>query len=77
MLEGRLHPFEGMLVAQKGVVVREEGSPRLTAEEIASMHWLNENVVGRLPKSWELSAAAAGDVATSGVISPETDAESE
>ncbi len=77
VLEGRLNPFEGMLVAQKGVVVREEGSPRLTAEEIASMRWLNENVVGRLPKSWELSAAAAGDVATSGVISPETDAESE
>ena len=77
VLEGRLHPFEGMLVAQRGVVVREEGSPRLTNEEIASMRWLNENIVGRLPKSWELSQAAAGDVATSGVISAETDAESE
>ena len=74
LLEGRLHPFEGMLVAQKGVVVRPEGSPRLTNEEIASMSWLNENVVGRLPKSWELSEGAAGDVATSGVISAETDA---
>jgi hypothetical protein len=41
------------------------------------MHWLNENVVGRLPKSWELSPAAAGDVATSGIISPATDAESD
>ena len=74
MLEGRLHPFEGMLVAQKGVVVREEGSARLTNEEIASMSWLNENVVGRLPKSWELSQGAADDVATSGVISAQTDA---
>jgi basic membrane lipoprotein Med (substrate-binding protein (PBP1-ABC) superfamily) len=77
LVEGRLHPFEGLLVAQKGVVVREEGSPRLSNEEIASMHWLNENVVGRLPKSWELSPAAAGDVATSGIISPATDAESD
>jgi hypothetical protein len=66
-----------MLVAQKGIVVREEGSPRLDNEEIASMRWLNENIAGRLPKSWEISEAAAGDVATSGVISPETDAESD
>ena len=74
LLEGRLHPFEGLLVAQKGVVVHDEGSPRLTNEEIASMSWLNENVVGRLPKSWELSPRAADDVAMSGVISAETDA---
>lgn len=52
------------------------GEPR-GGVKIASIRWLNENVVGRLPKSWELSQAAAGDVATSGVISPETDAESE
>lgn len=77
LVEGRLHPFEGMLVAQKGIVVREEGSLRLDNEEIASMRWLNENIAGRLPKSWEISEAAAGDVATSGVISPETDAESD
>lgn len=77
VLEGRLHPFEGLLVAQRGVVVREEGSPRLAGEEIASMRWLNENVVGRLPKSWELSPAGADAVAVSGVISAATDAESE
>ena len=72
--EGRVHPFEGMLVAQKGVVVRPDGSPRLSNEEIASMSWLNENVVGRLPKSWELSQAGADVVAASGIISDETDA---
>lgn len=38
------------------------------------MSWLNENVVGRLPKTWELTQGAASDVATSGVISAETDA---
>lgn len=74
LVEGRLHPFEGMLVAQGGQVIREEGSPRLTPEEIASMRWLNENVVGRLPKSWELSSEGANDVAASGVLSAETDA---
>ena len=75
LIEGRIHPFEGMLVAQRGEVVREEGAPRLSGEQIASMRWLNENVVGRLPKRWELSQDAAAAVAASGVISAETDAE--
>jgi len=74
LVEGRTHPFEGMLVAQKGVVVREDGAPRLTAEEIASMRWLNENVVGRLPKQWELSQAGKDAVKVSGVIDAQTDA---
>jgi hypothetical protein len=73
--EGRIHPFEGLMVAQRGEVVREEGSQRLANEEIASMRWLNENVVGRLPKSWELSREGADAVAASGVISAATDAE--
>ena len=38
------------------------------------MRWLNENVVGRLPKRWELSREGADAVAASGVISAETDA---
>ena len=72
--EGRVHPFEGLLVAQRGEVVRKEGEQRLAGEEIASMRWLNENVVGRLPKRWELSREGADAVAASGVISAETDA---
>ncbi len=75
VIDGRLHPFEGMLVGQRGQLVRDEGSPRLTNEEIASMRWLNENVDGRLPKQWELSQQSAADVAASGVISAETDNE--
>ena len=77
LLEGRLHPFEGMLVAQKGQVVWPDGAERLSHEEIASMRWLNENVVGRLPKSWELTPEGADAVAASGVISAETDAAEE
>lgn len=74
MIEGRLHPFEGKLVAAGGKLIHQEGAERLSNEEIASMRWLNENVIGRLPKSWELSPRVAEDVAISGVISPETDA---
>ena len=44
-------------------------------EQVASMRWLNANVVGRLPKQWELSSDGAAAVAVSGVISAETDAE--
>ena len=39
------------------------------------MQRLNENVVGRLPKSWELSAHGRDDVEASGVLTQETDAE--
>ncbi|MBQ2680673.1 MAG: BMP family ABC transporter substrate-binding protein [Eggerthellaceae bacterium] len=75
LLYGILHPFDGPLVAQRGVVVRERGAARLSNEEIASMRWLNSNVNGRLPKQWELSHDGAAVVAVSGVISDETDAE--
>lgn len=75
LVEGRIHPFDDLLMAQHSKVVRDEGAERLTHEQIASMRWLNENVVGRLPKSWELAPAAAETVAASGVISAETDAE--
>ena len=75
LLEGVVHPFEGSLVARGGEVVRKEGSPRLTAQEIASMSWLNDNIVGGLPKSWEIASTAADAVAVSGIISDETDAE--
>lgn len=74
VVEGRLHPFEGLLVARGGQIVRPEGAPRMSNDDIASMRWLNENVVGRLPKTWELSQTAASDVAASGIISSETDA---
>ena len=75
LVDGRLHPFQGELVAQRGIVVQEEGDHRLSNEEIATMRWLNENVDGRLPKKWELSRDGTEAVAVSGVITAETDAE--
>lgn len=74
-LDGILHPFADTLVAQRGVLVKGEEDPRLSNEQIASMRWLNGNVVGRLPKQWELSKEGSEAVAVSGVISEETDVE--
>ena len=53
LVEETLSPFEGELRSQEGIV-REEGSPRLTYEEIISMDWLADNVVGKIPRPDEL-----------------------
>lgn len=73
IIDRRLHPFEGALFDQNGVQVNPEGSERPSNEELASMRWLNGNIVGRLPKSWELSRDGKDDVEVSGVISRQTD----
>lgn len=75
LLDGTAHPFEGLLVAQGGTVVKGEEEPRLSGGQIAGMRWLNGNVVGRLPKQWELSEEGLEAVVASGVISAEIDAE--
>lgn len=75
LVEGTVRPFDGTLVSQGGSVIRQESEARLSHEQIASMRWLNGNVVGRLPKQWELSKEGSEAVAASGVISDKTDAE--
>lgn len=72
--EGRFFPFSGTLTDQRGDDIAS-GIDRLSDERIAGMHLLNENVIGRLPKSWELSPGGRDDVAASGVLSQATDAE--
>ena len=73
--DGRLVPFSGVLTDQHGVGSLPESPQGLSDERIASMRWLNENVVGRLPKSWELTQGGRDDVEASGVLSQDTDAE--
>ncbi|RVU97444.1 BMP family ABC transporter substrate-binding protein [Coriobacteriales bacterium OH1046] len=73
IVDRRLHPFEGAIFDQRGTRINPEGSPRPSNEQIASMRWLNGNIVGRLPKSWELSRDGRDDVEVSGVISRQTD----
>lgn len=48
VLSGRIHPFDGELHSQQGIV-KDADSPRLSSEEIVNMHWLNDNIVGEIP----------------------------
>lgn len=54
---GEYNPFSGLLYSQEGVV---QGDPyrTLTPEEIVTMDWLAENIIGRIPTQEELSENA-------------------
>ena len=67
VLSSRTNPFAGKLVSQAGTV-RPEGAERLSSKEIVRMSWLNENVIGRIPKQRELSADSLEKVDVSGLI---------
>ncbi len=51
---GKFNPFSGILYSQEGVVQDDPGNS-LTPEEIVTMDWLAENVVGSIPKEEELN----------------------
>ena len=75
IIDGRLVPFSGTLVDQHGIGSFPNSPQGLSDERIANMRRLNENVVGRLPKSWELTPGGRDDVEASGVLTEATDAE--
>lgn len=54
---GEFNPFSGILYSQTGVV-QEDPNRSLTPEEIVTMDWLAENVVGTIPKMEELQDEA-------------------
>lgn len=60
------NPFDGELRSQDGII-KIEGSPRLTNEEIINMNWLNDNVIGSIPKFEELTEAAQETVKANGM----------
>ncbi len=64
--EGRLFPFDGEIHAADRVI-REKGDPRLTNEEIITMDWLCDNVIGEIPYVDDLVEEARGAVYVSGV----------
>lgn len=66
ILDDTFHPFEGALNSQNGMI-KGADNPNLTNEEIIQMNWLNENIVGRIPKLDELSDHAKATVEASGV----------
>ena len=71
---GSFHPFDGVIYSQNGVVRCEEGKT-LSPEEIITMDWLAENVVGRIPEYDELTEEARELVQLQGVRIDETDTE--
>lgn len=64
IIDHSFSPFAGRLLSQTGVV-REEGE--LSAEEIARMDWLAQNVRGSLPALEELTQEAQKLVAVQGI----------
>lgn len=66
IVSGRLSPFMGELHSQEGLI-REESSRGLSNEEIITMSWLNDNVIGSLPRKDELTPEANAAVDVSGV----------
>ena len=67
---GHVSPFDGELHSQDGIV-REEGAPPLTYEEIITMNWLNDNVIGSIPTQDEVSDLAKKTVSVTGVDVPD------
>ena len=63
---GILDPFEGELHSQDRVI-RKAGDPAFTREDILTMDWLNENVVGRIPPMSSLTGTAQTVVSITGV----------
>lgn len=50
---GKFNPFSGILYSQEGIVQDDPGKS-LSPEEIVTMDWLAENVIGDIPKEDEL-----------------------
>ena len=66
IIGGNINPFDGELRSQEGVIRRAEEAP-LTSMEVITMDWLNENVIGEIPKIDTLDDEAKATVKVSGV----------
>ena len=54
---GEFNPFAGILYSQEGIV-QSDSEQSLTPEEIVTMDWLAENIIGHIPKEEELLETA-------------------
>ena len=63
---GEFNPFSGILYSQDGVV-QSDPARSLTPEEIVTMDWLAENVIGTIPKKEDLKEQARPVVLAQGV----------
>jgi len=71
---GSFHPFDGLIYSQNGEIRCKEGET-LQPEEIITMDWLAENVVGQIPQAEELTEEGQALVKLQGVKADETDTE--
>ena len=69
-----VHPFDGKIYAQKGLVIGGEGRC-LTPEEIIRMGWLCDNVVGQIPPSGLFKEEAQAMIQMNGVKAEQTGTE--
>lgn len=68
---GSFHPFDGEIYSQNGMIQDQEGKS-LTPEEIITMNWLAENIVGHIPEIGEFTPEAQALVRLQGVRIEET-----
>lgn len=71
---GNFHPFDGLIYSQNGIIRCEEGST-LSPEDIITMDWLAENVVGHIPELEELTEEAQKLVLLQGINADESGSE--
>lgn len=63
---GEFDPFSGILYSQAGIV-QDDPARSLTPEEIVTMDWLAENVIGTIPKAEEFEEQAIPVIHQQGV----------
>ena len=63
---GTFHPFSGELYSQDGLVQKDENRI-LPPEEIITMDWLAQNVIGTIPEFDQLTDTAKAVVRLQGV----------
>ena len=66
IMNGLIHPFEGEIHTQSGVL-KGPDTPPLSDRDIITMDWLYENVEGGIPDTWELEEPIKKTVKVSGV----------
>lgn len=63
---GSFNPFAGELYSQNGVI-QNDPHKALAPEEVMAMEWLAENVIGDIPKLWELKEQSESVVQQQGL----------
>lgn len=63
---GQFNPFSGILYSQDGIV-QDDPAKSLSPEEIVTMDWLADNVIGSIPKEEELKEKSKPVVSQQGI----------